>query len=130
MGWIDKISQGIKTTFNAVRPPMQAIPTILLICEAKNRPGLSAIALTSAIIQRFPEAGIPTGVNPDGSPNIIAKMTRIMIEEIVNEIKNNGKVIIGAEPGQTTVTGVAAGVGGGAVTATLSNFEQYVGLPF
>ena len=71
MGWISNIAQGIEKAFNTVRPAVQSAPPILLLYGAVQRPGLSAIALTSAIIRRLPEAGIETGANPDGSPNKI-----------------------------------------------------------
>lgn len=89
MSWIKQIADGINSVFKNVRPPLRFIPALLLICEVKNRPGLSAIALASAIIQRLPEAGIYTGVNPDGTPNKVLKFIRIFCEEMVKELKDN-----------------------------------------
>lgn len=53
MSWINKIAQGIEKAFSTVRPALQTVPPILLICELYKRPGLSAIALASAIIRRL-----------------------------------------------------------------------------
>lgn len=92
MAWIKQIADGINTAFKAIRPLPQVIPALLLICEIKNRPGLSAIALTTAIIRRLPEAGVDTGVNPDGTPNIVLKVIRICCEEIVKELKDNARI--------------------------------------
>ncbi len=92
MSWITSISDGIKKAFDTVRPALPVIPALLLLCEIKNRPGLSAIALTGAIIRRLPEAGIETGVNPDGTPNKINQFVRIMSEEIVTEFKDNARI--------------------------------------
>jgi hypothetical protein len=61
MGWINKIADGIEKAFSVVRRPLATLPPLLLMCEIRQRPGLSAIALTSAIIQRMPEAKIETG---------------------------------------------------------------------
>ena len=81
----------------------------MLLCEIKNRPGLSAIALTTAVIRRLPEAGIETGVNPDGSPNKIGQFVRIFSEEVVKEIKNNAQVTTVVEPGSmvSSITGMS-----------------------
>ena len=87
MSWITSIAQGIEKAFSGIRPALKMIPPLLLICELYRRPGLSAIALTSAIIRRLPEAGIETGVNADGSPNKINGFVRIISEEIVKEFK-------------------------------------------
>lgn len=112
MSWIENISSGIEQLFSKVRPALPAIPPLLLLCELKNRPGLSAIALTAAIIQRLPEVGIETGVNTDGSPNKITGLVRVMAEEIVKEIKDNGVVNAVIEPGSIISTGTGGNAGG------------------
>lgn len=100
MGWIERISDGINKAFDAIRPAFPAIPAILLVCEAAHRPGLSAIALASAIIQRLPEIGIETGLNPDGSPN--KKLGEIIVaaEETVDHFKKYGGTKVGVAPGE------------------------------
>ena len=100
MMWITKISDFIKDKFNFVRAALPSIPPVLLICEAEQRPGLSAIALTTAIIQRLHEANIITGVNPDGTANKI-----IFSEELVSEIQNNACVDMALNTGDVTITG-------------------------
>ena len=112
MSWIESIANGISKALKSVRPALPAIPALLLICELKRRPGLSAIALTSAIISRLNEAGITTGVNEDGSENKINKFVRIMCEEMVNEIKDNAVVNAVIEPGSVITTGTGANAGG------------------
>lgn len=129
MSWIQTISNGIETAFNAVRPALKVIPALLLLCELKNRPGLSAIALTSAIIKRLPEAGIETGVNPDGSQNKINQFVRIMCEEIVTEIKDNARVTCVIEPGSVISQGTGANAGGPVVVvSTNTMLGQTLGL--
>ena len=80
MSWINTIAQGIEKAFNAVRPALKSIPPLLLLCEVVQRPGLSAIATIGSIIKRMPEAGIETGVNPCGAPNVNNKLIRIVCE--------------------------------------------------
>lgn len=112
MTWIKRISDGIDKVFNTVRPALTAIPPLLLICEVKNRPGLSAIALTAAIIRRLPEAGIDTGVNNDGSPNMICQFVRILSEEFVRELKDNAKITTVLQGGTVNSVGSGANAGG------------------
>ena len=103
--WITKVADFIKDKFNFVRAALPTIPPILLICEAAERPGLSAIALTTAIIQRLHEAEILTGVNPCGAPNKIAQFVRIASEEIIREIQDNASVNLAINSGTATVNG-------------------------
>lgn len=110
------------------RAPAPSIPPILLLCEIMNRPGLSAMSLTSAVISRLPEIGIETGANPDGSANMVNQFVKIFSEELVKEIKNNAVVNCAMPPGALNITGVSAGVGGGAVTASNSGFSEVKGL--
>lgn len=120
MSWIQTIAEGIEKAFETVRPALASIPPFLLICELYKRPGLSAIALTSAIIRRLPEAGIETGVNPDGSENKITKGVRIMCEEIVKEFKDNARVTCVIEPGTVIGTGTGASPVGPIVVSTIN----------
>ena len=112
MSWINTIAQGIDNAFKTVRPALKSIPPLLWLCEVFQRPGLSAIALASAIIRRLPEAGIETGVNPDGSPNKTNKFVRVLCEELVKEIKDNAKVICAVAPASITSVGTGANAGG------------------
>ena len=118
MSWINTIAQGIENAFKAVRPPLQSIPPLLLLVGVIQRPGLSAIALTSAIIRRLPEAGIETGVNADGSPNKINQFVRVLCEEIVTEIKDNAKVTCVLQPGTINSIGTGANAGGPVVVTS------------
>lgn len=110
------------------RVPAPSIPPILLLCEIMNRPGLSAMSLTTAVISRLPEIGIDTGVNPDGSANMVTQFVKVFSEELVKEIKNNAVVNCAMPPGALNITGMSAGVGGGAVTATNTGFGEVKGL--
>lgn len=129
MSWIENISKGIEKTFSTVRPALKFIPPLLLLCEIKNRPGLSAIALTTAIIRRLPEAGIETGVNPDGLPNKIGQFVRIIAEETIKEIKDNARVTTVVEPGSIVAFGTGEGPTGPVpVTTTNTVVSQVLGI--
>ncbi len=112
MGWIEQIADGIKSVMKKVRVPFPEVPPILLLCEIGRRPGLSAIALSSAVISRLGEIGFDTGVNRDGSPNVVNGFVRILSEEIVNEIKNNASVSCAIDVGDIPITGTGGNAGG------------------
>lgn len=121
MSWINSIANGIERAFDYARPALTAsIPPILLLCEVKTRPGLSAIALASSIIRRLPEAGIQTGVNPDGSPNKINQFIRIMSEEIVKEFKDNALISCGVQSSTINFVGTGVNSGGPMVVSGLN----------
>lgn len=112
MQWISKIADTVNGMFKRIRKPAQAIPPVLLLCEIAQRPGLSAMALASAIIARLPEAGIDTSTNADGSQQAILSFVRILSEEVVREIKENSVVEIAIDPLAIPVTGTGANAGG------------------
>ena len=118
MGWINRIADGIEKAFSVVRKPLATLPPLLLICETYQRPGLSAIALTAAIIQRMPEAKIETGVNNCGAPNKNNKFIRIVCEELIKEIKDNARVTCVVETSKLN----SIGTGGGAVVSSVNTF--------
>ena len=75
---INKFTGAIKKGWNAIRSGgnvvgnyvgkaanvlLKGIPAILLLCEISEKGGLSALAITSAIISRLNEAGIPSELN-------------------------------------------------------------------
>lgn len=112
MDWIKNITDGIKGAFENARLPVTPIPPVLLLCEIMNRPGLSAIALTGAIIARLEQEGFDTGPNPDGSENMNNKFVRVMCQELISEIKNNAVVQSSVQTGAITATGVGGNAGG------------------
>ena len=118
MSWINTIAQGIENAFKTVRPALQSIPPLLLLVGVTQRSGLSAIALTSAIIRRLPEAGIETGVNADGSPNKINQFVRVLCEEVIKEIKDNAKVTCVLQPGTINSIGTGSNAGGPVVVTS------------
>lgn len=120
MSWINRIANGIEKAFDSVRPALQTIPPILLICEVMNRPGLSAISLASSIIRRLPEAGIETGVNNDGTPNKVNQFVRILSEEIINELKDNALITCVVQSGTINSLGTGGNAGGPVVVTSVN----------
>lgn len=127
--WINKIADTINSAMAKVRLPLQKIPPILLLCEIMQRPGMSAISLTSAIIARLPEAGIETGPNEDGSENVNNQFVRIICEELIKEIHNNAVIQGVIEPGSIKITGTGANAGGPVeITGVNVNVPEFGGV--
>lgn len=124
MNWINNIMNMVSTAFNTVRKPAQSIPPILLLCEINNRSGLSAISLTSNIIARLPEIGFNTGVNPDGSANMVNQYTKIICEELIKEIQNHALVDCAVNSGQININSSGA-CAVGPVTTTGTNIMPF-----
>lgn len=95
----------IKNMVSSIRPPFPEIPSFALVCNAKSRSGLSAMAIGTGIISRLPDIGIPNGVNDDGTENLINKYSMLVAEEVVKEIKNNGLTMVGIGPQDLKLSG-------------------------
>lgn len=106
---------------NKLSIPLIPISAIMLVCSTIKRPGLSPMLITSKIIDRMGgEVGAPIGVNIDGSPNMMNQMYFVIVDELVNALKLDGKVEIGIPPGGiiSAGTGVATA---GLVSVTTTN---------
>jgi len=78
-----------------------SVPPPLIMVGGANRPGLSAIKIASAIIQRKSEAGLPVGALPSGGVSPDEIMERIRIEEIIKALQEDAKITIAIPPGTT-----------------------------
>lgn len=103
--------------------PKLSIPKILM---AKTRPGLSAEILSSSVISRFPEIGIPTGPLEGGSPNVMEQYTKALIEEIVDAIQQDMRIDVVTDAGQTV--SAAGGNAGGPVTCAGATVAPHTGI--
>ncbi len=81
---------------NRVTLPKLSIPELLM---AKTRPGLSAEILSSSIISRFGEIGIPSGALAGGHPNVMENFVKVISEEIVGTIQNDMRVDVAIDSG-------------------------------
>ena len=78
--------------------------SIWKILASKIRPGLDAAALSSSVISRFKEAGIPTGPLAEGVPNAMEEYTKIIIEEIVDAIQNEMRIDVAVDQGMQVIS--------------------------
>lgn len=96
------------------------------ILMAKLRPGLNAEILTSSIVSRFPEAGIPTGPLEGGAPNVMEAFVKVVIEEIVTAIQEDMRIDLAVDAG---INSVVFGTNyGGPVTSAGASTAPHTGV--
>ena len=103
--------------------PKLSLPKIL---AAKARPGLSAEILSSSIISRFGEIGIPTGPLVGGATNVMENFVKVVCEEVVDAIQNDMRVDLAVDAGATV--SAAGGNAGGPVTVVGSTVAPHTGI--
>ena len=106
-----------------VQLPKLSIPQILL---AKGRPGLSSEILSSSIISRFPEAGIPTGPLVGGATNVMENFVKIVCEEVVDAIQSDMRVDVVTDAGATV--SASGGNSGGPVVCVGATVAPHTGI--
>lgn len=109
-------------TLARTKIPKASIQSLIL---AKTRPGIDSEILSSTIISRFAEIGIPTGPLPDGSPNVMELYTNVISDEFTSIVQDDGRVDLMVDIGQQLVAfGANAG---GPVTSYGSNIAPWIG---
>lgn len=106
-----------------VQLPKLSIPQIIL---AKGRPGLSSEILSSSIISRFPEVGIPTGPLVGGATNVMENLIKVICEEIVDAIQSDMRVDVVTDAGATV--SASGGNSGGPVVCVGATVAPHTGI--
>jgi len=106
-----------------VQMPKLSIKQILL---AKGRPGLSSEILSSSIISRFPETGIPTGPLVGGATNVMENLVKVMCEEIVDAIQSDMRIDVVTDAGATV--SASGGNAGGPVVCVGATVAPFTGI--
>ena len=109
------ITQVVQTVEDVVKNlpfPQFVLPPWLLFCISRRRTGLSVGRIVSNIYAWMQSAGIPTGVNPDGSPNLIGGLSAAIAQSVVDEICENGQVSVASAPGEILVQAQGGNAGG------------------
>jgi len=101
IGGFDKI---LKLSSIGGPPP---VPTPLILVGVPQRQGLSPTKISTRIIARKAEAGLPVGALPSGGASPDEIMERIRIEEIVKAIQQEMIISVAIPPG---ITLTAAGI--------------------
>ena len=93
--------------------------SLLQILTGKFRPGMDDTAISNSVISRFNEIGIPSGPLENGQPNVMEAYTRVLVEEMVDAVRNDMRVDVAVDPGMVVT---AAGASpSGPVTTTGAN---------
>ena len=107
---------------NRIKLPRLSLFQILL---AKVRPGMDSDLISSSIISRFDEIGIPSGPLEGGNTNVMEEYTKILTEEIVDSIQNDARVDIAVDQGM--IVTAAGGNAGGPIVTTGANTAPHTG---
>lgn len=107
---------------NRIEFPKLSLFQILL---AKTRPGMSSELISSSIISRFEEAGIPKGPLVGGAPNVMENYTKIIAEEFVSAIQEDMRVDVAVDTGITVQA--SGGNAGGPVVAVGASIAPHTG---
>lgn len=99
--------------------------SIAQLFMAKIRPGMDPTVVASTITSRFPEANIPSGPLPGGTPNSLEILTNIICEEMISAVQEDMRVDVLVDPGQQ-VTSFGAN-GGGPIVTQGSNLAPWLG---
>lgn len=109
---LDSIARAMKEAFNKMKTPAEVLPATLLYCTAMKRPGISASETAAKIIADNAALGIETGLNPDGSENVVNQYTYNLTKHIFDEIKRNAVVQVAIPVGSIMVEATGANAGG------------------
>ena len=103
---LNSVIKKINSFFQAMDAKLTTVvpmPAILLLCAAMSRKGLSPLRSITNVCQSLEEAGIPTGPNPDGSPNLIVTAAYAIISEIYRAQTEDAVVQGSVKPGEMMI---------------------------
>lgn len=88
--FLDKTCKWLDNLFNKMKTPAMVLPKYLLLCSAMQRPGESCMDVCANIIKDLDKMGIPTGPNPDGTPNLIVATACSIAKNLIHSRKFDG----------------------------------------
>lgn len=120
---INSILDKINSFFSALDAKLSKVipmPAIFLLCAATSRQGLSPLKSLSNVCQMLEDAGIPTGPNPDGSPNLTVLEVNAILKEVYRAMTEDAAVQGGIQVGEMMIMSQGANAAG-PVVSTGSN---------
>ena len=109
---IDKFCKEFTRVMESLKTPAMVLPSYLLLCSALQRPGESPMDITSRIIKKAAAVGIHTGLNADGSPNLINALIYIGVKEMIHSRKFEGATFSVIPKGSLQILSTFSGPGG------------------
>lgn len=126
---LEELIQTVEDTIKNLPFPTMELPPWLLWCVSIRRTGLSVGRIVANVYAWMQSAGIPTGPNPDGSPNLIGGMAAAITQSIVDEICEYGAVSVSSKPGDIVIQATGGNAGGPVtVVGTNINFSSMKGI--
>ena len=120
---ISSVTSAINKLFDTQKAKAMELPAILLRAVAMQRPGVSAQDIASKVIERNKQIGIPTGENPDGTPNLINMYTYNIVKSVVEALKEDGVIQVSI-PANSIIIQATGGNAGGPVTVVGTNIKD------
>ena len=120
------VVSNIKDFLGKNSTPANTLPPILLKAAAHNRSGISAYKIASKIIENNKNIGIPTGENPDGSPNMINEYTYNVVKSVIESLKEDASIQVVIPAGSLKIISTGANAGG-LVESTGTNQNDTIG---
>lgn len=120
---INNVINKINAFFTALDAKLSKVipmPAIYLLCSAMSRKGLSPLKSLSNVCQLLESYGIPTGPNPDGSPNMTVLATYAILKEVYRAQTEDAVVQGGINPGEMMIMSQGSNAAG-PVVSTGSN---------
>ena len=126
---ISAITDKINNFFSAMDAKITSVipmPAILLLCAAASRKGLSPLRSLMNVCQALEEAGIPTGPNPDGSPNLIVAASNAIINEVYRAMVEDAVVQGGIRPGEMMIMAQGSNAAGTVISSGSNLMATYL----
>ena len=109
---VNKICNDLNDILRLAIPCLPKIPPVMLALGAPSRKGLNKKLISSKIISRFSEIGIPNGPDAAGDQNVMEAYTALVVEEIVDAMCYDARVDVAFKPMGITVMGTGGNSGG------------------
>ena len=125
----ENVVKSIKKVFDTIRQPANVISGIIMAGSLAKRPGLSCMLSVGNIIQDISKQGIPTEPLPDGTPNLMNKLTNSIICEVYRALKEDANIQTVMPAGSITINANGGNAGGPiSVVGTSTNFSKGMSL--
>lgn len=118
----DTVTTSITGKMFSARQPARKLPAVLNYATAMRRPGLSEIVIASNIIENNGKFDINTGMNPDGTENVVNMFVKNVVDCVVKALREDAVIHCTIPTGAITVQ-AEGGNAGGPVVAVGSNIN-------
>jgi len=109
---VNQICKDLNDILHLAIPCLPKIPAVVLALGAPSRKGLNKKMISSKIISRFSEVGIPNGADAAGNQNVMEAYTALVVDEIIDAICYDARVDVAFKPMAITIMGTGGNAGG------------------